>query len=142
VVFRCQCVDAWEEHLIEDPTNISEGPRGRRYGFEGGDIGEFEGLIQSYSERVLSYESDIYNAFAGVARQIMVLLNTDLCHGMPTTYFDWFLLWRPLSLQSRRVSQANDAVAPSWSWSGWVGTSWPHMWDWYNRSIKLLSKAI
>jgi hypothetical protein len=141
-VFRCQGVDAWEEHLIEDRRGITEGQQGRRRGFEGGDIGEFEGLIQNYSERILSFESDVYNAFAGVSRQLMVQLDTDLCHGMPTRYFDWFLLWRPLSLQSRRLSQGKDIVAPSWSWSGWVGTSWPHMWDWYNRSIGRLSKAI
>ncbi|KAF2012898.1 HET-domain-containing protein [Aaosphaeria arxii CBS 175.79] len=143
VVFRCQGVDAWEEHLIEAPDEI-KGQQTRRYGgFEGGDIGEFEGLIQNYSERILSFDKDVYNAFAGVSRQLTVQLDTELCHGLPTRYFDWFLLWRPLSLQSRRLSKDEPTIlAPSWSWSGWVGTSWPHMWDWYNRSIGDIKKAI
>jgi hypothetical protein len=99
-------------------------------------VGEFEGLIQTYSERVLSYNDDIYNAFAGVSRQLMFRLDTDLCHGIPTVYFDWFLLWGPLSDQARRDT------APSWSWAGWVDGSFPRMWDWYNRSIQRIKKAI
>ncbi|KAH7138762.1 heterokaryon incompatibility protein-domain-containing protein [Dendryphion nanum] len=143
VVFRCQGVDAWEEHLIEAPNEIKGRQMRRSGGFEGGDIGEFEGLIQNYSKRVLSYDDDVYNAFAGVSRQLTVQLDTDLCHGIPTRYFDWFLLWRPLSLQSRRLSKDGTRIlAPSWSWSGWVGTSWPHMWDWYSRSIGHVRKAI
>jgi hypothetical protein len=126
----------WEEHLFEAPDEI-KGQRGGRGGaFEGDDIGEFEGLIQTYSERVLSYDADIYQAFAGVSRQLVFRLNTDLCHGIPTVYFDWFLLWGPLSNQVRRT------IAPSWSWAGWIGTSWPRMWDWYNRSIQRIKKAI
>ncbi|KAF2099789.1 HET-domain-containing protein [Rhizodiscina lignyota] len=143
VVFRCQGVDAWEEHLIESPAEIEGERRQRNSGFEGGDIGEFEGLIQNYSERKLSYDDDVYNAFAGVSRQLTVQLDTELCHGIPTRYFDWFLLWRPLSLQSRRISKdGQQTLAPSWSWSGWVEQSWPHMWDWYNRSIRSIRKAI
>ncbi|KAL5321428.1 hypothetical protein ACEPPN_009386 [Leptodophora sp. 'Broadleaf-Isolate-01'] len=135
VVFRCQGTDVWEEHIFETPDEI-KGQGTSRTASEAEDIGEFEGLIQGYSERVLSYESDIYNAFAGVSRQMMFRLDTDICHGIPTVYFDWFLLWRPLSNQTRRT------LGPSWSWAGWVGTSWPHMWDWYNRSIQRIKKAI
>jgi hypothetical protein len=136
VVFRCQGIDAWEEHLFEAPDEI-KGQRGGRGGaFDGNDIGEFEGLLQTYSERVLSYNDDVYNAFAGVSRQLMFRLDTDLCHGIPTVYFDWFLLWGPLSDQARR------SIAPSWSWAGWIGSSFPRMWDWYNRSIQHIKKAI
>lgn len=99
-------------------------------------VGDFEGLIQTYSGRILSYENDIYSAFAGVSRQIMFRLDTDLCHGMPTVYFDWFLLWGALSDQVRRVT------APSWSWAGWIGGSFPRIWDWYNRSIQRIKKAV
>lgn len=104
--------------------------------FEGDDIGNYEGLIQTFSERVLSFDSDVYNAFAGVATQLSFRLKTDLCHGIPTAYFDWFLLWGPLSNQVRRPN------APSWSWAGWVGGSFPRIWDWYNRSIRRVQKAI
>ncbi|KAK0737331.1 heterokaryon incompatibility protein-domain-containing protein [Apiosordaria backusii] len=141
-VFRCRNNDAWEEHVFE-PENEVSGEGQALMSLERDDIGRFEGLMQEYSSRVLSFQADVYNAFAGVSRQIMCQLDTDICHGLPTTYFDWFLLWRPLSLQSRRLSEATGRpVGPSWSWSGWVGCSWSHMWDWYNRSIERIDKGI
>jgi hypothetical protein len=129
--------------VFELPHELKE-QRGRRGGaFEGDDIGKYEGLIQGYSERVLSFETDVYNAFSGVARELMCRLDTDLCHGMPIVYFDWFLLWGPLAHQTRSLSKTTGLPAsPSWSWSGWVGCSWPRMWDWYNRSIKRIKKSI
>ena len=76
---------------------------------ERNDIGEFEGLIQNYSDLSLTYDSDIYNAFAGIAKYITRELKSNLCHGIPEAYFDWFLLWTALKPQTRRKS------APSWS---------------------------
>jgi hypothetical protein len=131
--------------VFELPHELGRhGGGGRGGAFDGNDIGEYEGLIQSYSERVLSYETDVYNAFAGVSRELTRRLDTDLCHGIPTVYFDWFLLWGPLADHARRLSAAGAGVpvAPSWSWSGWVGGSWPRMWDWYNRSIARIRRAI
>ena len=93
-------------------------------------------MIQSYSERLLTYETDIWNAFAGLARRLSVRLKTELCHGIPVAYFDWFLLWDPLTDQVRRTN------APSWSWGGWIGCSWPRMWDWYERDISRIKRAI
>ncbi|KAK4178820.1 HET-domain-containing protein [Triangularia setosa] len=141
-VFRCRNNDAWEEHIFESENEVSgEGPALRS--LERNDIGQYEGLMQEYSSRALSFQADVYNAFAGVSRQIKYQLNTDICHGLPTIYFDWFLLWRPLSLQSRRLLETTgQPVGPSWSWSGWVGCSWSHMWDWYNRSIERIDKGI
>ncbi|KAF8884198.1 hypothetical protein CPB84DRAFT_1789294 [Gymnopilus junonius] len=104
--------------------------------YDDDDIGEFEGLIQTYSGRSLTYDSDIYHAFAGLNNYFKKRLRGDLVHGMPNTYFDWFLLWNPISVQKRR-----DKV-PSWSWSGWIGESWPHMWDWYNRSMLRVRGAL
>ncbi|KAK4233760.1 heterokaryon incompatibility protein-domain-containing protein [Achaetomium macrosporum] len=143
VAFRCQGNDAWEELVFERPHEL-RGQGGTRGGaYEGDDIRSYEGLIQGYSERALSYETDVYNAFAGVSRELMCRLNTDVCHGIPTVYFDWFLLWGPLSDHARRLSKrAGLPVGPSWSWSGWVGCSWPRMCDWYNRSIARIRKAI
>lgn len=99
------------------------------------DIGEFKGLIQSFSEKNSTYDSDIYNAFAGIAHYITTELRTSLCHGIPGAYFDWLLLWTTLNPLERRE------CAPSWSWSGWIGGSWPRVWDWYNRSISKIRKA-
>ncbi|KAG3196012.1 hypothetical protein PC129_g24755, partial [Phytophthora cactorum] len=147
VTFRCQAISEWQEDIFEAEANL-DGGGGRSSGpFHGDDVGEFEGLIQTYSGKVLTYNADIYNGFAGVAQQLAYRLETDLCHGTPTAYFDWFLLWGPLADQTRRLSDVKDGekqhpIAPSWSWDGWVGSSFPRIWDWYNRSIRRVKKAI
>lgn len=67
--------------------------------------------------------------------RFQTVINAHLCHGIPDVFFDWFLLWDPQALQSRRSG------TPSWSWSGLVGESFLHMWDWYNRSTNKIRKA-
>jgi len=133
VVFNCRRAREWREDVVfEDETGIVGNlpmPRERN------DIGEFEGLIQDYSDMSLTYDSDIYNAFAGIAKYITRELKSNLCHGIPEAYFDWFLLWTTLKPQTRRKS------APSWSWSGWIGGSWPRIWDWYTRNMKKVGRA-
>jgi hypothetical protein len=102
---------------------------------EENDIGTFEGLIQSYSALNFTFDSDIYNAFTGIAKYISRGLKSNLCHGIPEAYFDWFLLWTTLEHQTRREK------APSWSWSGWIGGSWPRIWDWYMRDMDRIRQA-
>lgn len=85
----------------------------------------------------LTKQSDIYNAFAGVARQIRMQLRCDICHGLPVKYFDWLLLWHSLNKE-----QIRREGAPSWSWSGWQGGVFPRMWDWYTRDMKAIRKAL
>ncbi|KAK4225289.1 heterokaryon incompatibility protein-domain-containing protein [Podospora fimiseda] len=129
-------------HIFEPESEISNQALSKTT-FDRDDIGQFERLLQEYSSRDLTFQEDVYNAFAGVSRHLMRRLDTDICHGLPNIYFDWFLLWRPLSLQSRRLSNVSGCpVGPSWSWSGWTAGSWPHMWDWYNRSINQIDKGI
>ncbi|TFK31496.1 heterokaryon incompatibility protein-domain-containing protein [Crucibulum laeve] len=132
VVFNCRQADQWREDVVcEDKRIVSKQLKAP----ETNDIGNFEGLLQTYSEMSLTYESDIYNAFAGLSRYFQSELKTDLCHGIPNIYFDWFLLWYPLREQHRRK------LAPSWSWSGWIGASYPRMWDWYTRRIDKIHGA-
>ncbi|TFK34154.1 heterokaryon incompatibility protein-domain-containing protein [Crucibulum laeve] len=132
VVFNCGQADQWREDVVcEDKRIVSKQLKAP----EINNIGNFEGLLQSYSDLSLTYESDIYNAFTGLSRYFQSELKTNLCHGMPGLYFDWFLLWYPLHEQRRRK------LAPSWSWSGWIGQSWPRMWDWYTRKIDKIHGA-
>ena len=133
-IFSCSSGDEFREDVVfeEDVSNSTKSPPKKQ---RTDDIGEFEGLIQSYSERNLTYDFDVYNAFAGVARYMTLKLKTSLCHGIPKAYFDWFLLWTTLKPLQRREN------APSWSWSGWIGGSWSHIWDWYTRSIQRIRRA-
>ncbi|TFK33580.1 heterokaryon incompatibility protein-domain-containing protein [Crucibulum laeve] len=80
VVFNCGQVDQWREDVVcEDKRIVSKQLKAPGTN----DIGTFEELIQNYSELSLSYEFDIYNAFAGLSRYFQSELKTDLCHGIP-----------------------------------------------------------
>ncbi|RYP08588.1 hypothetical protein DL764_001823 [Monosporascus ibericus] len=105
VNFNCQAVSDWQEHLFETESEIKGEQAGSRGPFQGDDIGEFEGLIQDFSGRVLSYNTDVYSAFSGVARQLSVRMDTNLVHGLPARYFDWFLLWGPLDDQTESTQR-------------------------------------
>ena len=58
-------------------------------------IGELEALISEYSGLSLKFHSDIYHAFAGITRFFKIEMQTNLYHGIPDRFFDWFLLWQP-----------------------------------------------
>ncbi|PPQ68541.1 hypothetical protein CVT26_003350 [Gymnopilus dilepis] len=100
------------------------------------DIGDFEGLISTYSGLSLKFHDDIYNAFAGITRYFKSELQAGLCHGIPDKFFDWFLIWQPQDAQTRRDD------APSWSWSGWNGGIRGGIWDWYERNLKHTRAAL
>ncbi|TFK34984.1 heterokaryon incompatibility protein-domain-containing protein [Crucibulum laeve] len=134
VFFTCNEAGEWTEDVVcelDTETTSSDDDDDE----SSDDIGDFEGLIQKYSALALSYQSDIYNAFAGLTRYFKKELKANLCHGIPDAYFDWFLLWTPIEPQVRREN------TPSWSWSGWIGGSWPRIWDWYNRNITMVRRA-
>ncbi|KDR74933.1 hypothetical protein GALMADRAFT_227276 [Galerina marginata CBS 339.88] len=128
VEYTCRKTSGWREDVvIEDQYNQDHGIIDKQ-DKDPNDIGTLEGLISGYSARQLGFQSDIYNAFAGMIRHIKVTMQINLCHGIPDKFFDWFLLWKQ-SLQTRRKE------APSWSWSGWIGGSSTNIWSWYDRSI-------
>ncbi|KAM0514141.1 hypothetical protein ACHAPE_007232 [Trichoderma viride] len=139
VSLQCSPDISFQEDTWDDETVISS-KRPPSFAGEGNDIGDgVEGPIQEYSEMQLTKQSDIYNAFAGVARQIRMQLNCDICHGLPVKYFDWLLLWQPLPLKNDPNRREE---APSWSWSGWQGGVFPGMWSWYTRDMKAIRKAL
>ncbi|KAF8972473.1 heterokaryon incompatibility protein-domain-containing protein [Flammula alnicola] len=135
VLFRCSKVDQWREDVVFEDESVAAGAIGQD-DRDSNDISTFEGMIQSYSPLSLTYNSDIYNAFAGISNYIKSELKVHLCHGIPDAYFDWFLLWTSLVPQARRPG------APSWSWSGWIGESWPRMWSWYDPDVQKIRNAL
>ncbi|PPQ88578.1 hypothetical protein CVT25_009958 [Psilocybe cyanescens] len=135
IVFGCRKAPEWrEDQIFEDQHRKTHGVVGSR-NKDPNDIREFEGLIQSYPGFALTFREDIYNAFAGLTRYFKTELKATLCHGTPDKYFDWFLIWGPLDAQIRQPD------APSWSWSGWSGSPFPRIWDWYDRSISRIRAA-
>jgi hypothetical protein len=83
-------------------------------------------LVVNYTKRMLSFESDILNAFAGVSKVLEATLNTRMQFGLPELYFHHALFWIPTSnVIRRKLNIFNDKGViiqfPSWSWAGWQG---------------------
>ncbi|KAH9482132.1 hypothetical protein JR316_0004227 [Psilocybe cubensis] len=124
-VFQC-CSYNWREDVVfEDRSWYLTSNRSRTVELPN-KIFELESMIYGYSGLSLTNEEDIYDAFAGLARFFRTKLGSNLCHGIPDTDFDWFLLWTAQDPPKRRPH------APSWSWSGWQGEMRPMSW-WRNR---------
>ena len=116
------------QHTVPKGSNI--------YSSASDDIGAVSNILFEYTRRSLTNITDIYHAISAFGVIFQRVIGAKLCHGVPDVFFDWFLLWQPRALQSRR-----SGVTPSWSWSGWDGTSAPDMWDWYTSSITKIRQA-
>jgi hypothetical protein len=138
---RCRSGVSFAESRFEDTSVITKASAPSFPG-ENNDVGEIEDRIQNYSERKLTMEIDIYRAFAGVGRQVRRQLSCDLCHGLPTRFFDWFLLWQPLHYEKDASPLERRAVAPSWSWAGWRGAVCSGIWNWYTRDMTVVRRGI
>jgi hypothetical protein len=124
VVFQCQLSHGgWREDVVfEDTMEIAPGDN-RDYEDKkhrlnnSSDIKHFIDAITGYARLSFTKDTDIYHAFAGMNRYFKEELQANLCHGIPDSYFDWFLRWTP----SGSRPPTRRAIAPSWSWSGWSG---------------------
>lgn len=88
-------------------------------------------LVEKYTLRKLSYESDILNAFSGLFAVLNEYFQSDIISGLPASVLDLALLWAPAARLPRRgcklltmenfdLGQA-DRNFPSCSWAGWTG---------------------
>jgi hypothetical protein len=94
--------------------------------------GLYQLLVNAYSERQLSFKSDILNAFSGLCQALGALGNESFHWGLPVSHFDEALCWW-LRAGGRRnyavCDQHKDGAAPtsvpfpSWSWAAWHGSS-------------------
>lgn len=82
-------------------------------------------LVEEYSKRTLTYQSDILSALAGLAKELASTQNIDYTNGLWKNDLARGLLWS--IKDDRRASrlprppvnkslQDNNAKAPSWSW--------------------------
>lgn len=71
-----------------------------------------------YTNRKLSYETDILSAFAGIENVLRAQLDTSFYFGLPERYLTTALLWQPAGRGRLRQGVSN---IPSWSWAAWSG---------------------
>ena len=76
--------------------------------------GEFGSLVESYSRREMSFESDVIRAFAGVLRYLEAQYGHAIW-GIPQYLFPQGLLW---CHSQHRMSLRLEGF-PSWSWVAW-----------------------
>ena len=76
---------------------------------------EYTRVIEEYTHREISYESDVLNALAGLLHIFSRFFRCKTLLGLPENLLDVALLWKPTRQLQRRSG------FPSWSWAGWVG---------------------
>ena len=72
-----------------------------------GTFAEYARMIEQYSTRKMSYESDAVNALAGLLRIFSLCFQSECIFGLPTMLFDIALLWRPIEPLEKRSSASN-----------------------------------
>ena len=99
-------------------------------------LSEYQGLVNGFNTRALTFPEDALLAFAGISARLGDKFEGGMISGMPELFFDICLLWRPqhrIGPPKRRRSsglQRSSSVLPSWSWAGWeTEVSWPFTWN-------------
>ncbi|KNG90334.1 hypothetical protein ANOM_001428 [Aspergillus nomiae NRRL 13137] len=82
-------------------------------------------LLEDYSGRALSFDSDGLNAFLGIIGALERSIGETFFWGMPTAFLESALAWghRSHALRRRRGVQTlsqHESQFPSWSWVGWT----------------------
>lgn len=80
----------------------------------------FPMMIENFSKRDLTFESDTYLAFSGI---MFRKHGNNHQFGMPWSNFDFLVHWRPASWDSlsRRWDSTRKVLFPSWSWASLNG---------------------
>ena len=75
-------------------------------------------LLQQYTSRALTFETDIHDAFAGLEKFLKAVTGSEISFGLLDRFMDWSILWTQQTKLRRREA------FPSWSWLGWKGMIW------------------
>ncbi|KAK1659902.1 heterokaryon incompatibility protein-domain-containing protein [Colletotrichum godetiae] len=91
------------------------------------DLHRYARLVALYNKRVLTFDHDVHDAFAGVLSAFGQSFHGGFICGLPRIFFDAALLWQPYEPLVRRASHLTSAL-PSWSWMGWQGNLQSESW--------------
>jgi hypothetical protein len=93
--------------------------------FDDSCFGEYTAVVEEYSKRHLTLDSDMLAAFSGLSRGFAWALRTDLLWCLPESRIDAALLWEKDFLSDRNPHfhrrRPTSVRFPSWTWAGWKG---------------------
>lgn len=104
----------WTAATFVPPSQIW----GRDFSFAKADMAKYGEIIDNYTLRTLTYETDIHRAFRGVLSLLEKSFRGGFLYAVPELFFDVGLLWQPLG---NNLGWGRPSEFPSWSWIGWRG---------------------
>jgi len=81
-------------------------------------VSVYKQALELYMTRQLTHPKDILAAFTGMGNLVCNALGGSLVYGLPSSHFDWALLWEPRDAAVTRPNEGGERF-PSWSWCGW-----------------------
>lgn len=85
--------------------------------------GEYQTLVELYSQRHITLDTDALKAVNGLLAIFEQVMRTEMLCGIPESMLDAALLWRAAAPLRRRGQSPwpYESFLPSWSWAGWEG---------------------
>ena len=109
----------WSLDLLRSPLQMLSQLRLRALWF-------YAHCVSLYTRRELYEPFDILSAFSGMCKLMEYTMHSPFIFGLPTSHFDFAVLWQPISRSSRLTmpkhsneQKYKDMKFPSWSWCGW-----------------------
>ncbi|KAI1337195.1 heterokaryon incompatibility protein-domain-containing protein [Xylariaceae sp. FL0016] len=119
-----QCGRNWVEERegrILEVKGDGQDPGGDQPSLNAVDIESIDGYyraVELYSQRTLTFQSDILEAFKGIVQVSSARLDTEFIFGLPEKCFVRSLLWEPGQIE-RHLAWLPELGIPSWSWASW-----------------------
>ena len=99
----------------------------------------YEMLVQDYTRRDLTFDTDITNAFAGITSAITRFSSVECAASLPLRCICHAMLFMPIGKAKRRPRapiEKGGEYFPSWSWTGWLGSvTYELVWLWNQHDL-------
>lgn len=121
--FQCRCTAKSADIISEDESagwsvEFQDSPLLMLQNLKTRPLSVYKQSLELYMTRQLTHAKDILAAFTGMGNLVCNALGGSLVYGLPSSHFDWALLWEPRAAAVRRPNEGTEEF-PSWSWCGW-----------------------
>jgi Heterokaryon incompatibility protein (HET) len=121
--FQCRCTARSADIITEDDAagwsiEFKDSPLLMLQKLPTRPLSVYKQALELYMTRQLTQPKDILAAFTGMGNLVCNALGGSLIYGLPSSHFDWALLWEPRDAAVPRPNVGGEKF-PSWSWCGW-----------------------